>query len=149
MSTALPELSDLFNQVLQRTVGRPPRDRQWHTPGGWIIGWTTERFGTGPGYGGHRGPSGTGKFGAFAYRPEGKGARTGQATTFRLSRYVYRKARWRAKRKAFEWYLAQLRREAASGKPFAAKAQRELGRWQGWEVAQGGAFRRRTEPSTE
>ena len=51
---------------------------QWDTADGWVVGYTTERIS----YARHEPYNG--KFAAFAYRPIGKGARTGEASEWKL-----------------------------------------------------------------
>lgn len=77
-----------------RIVGREPRWRYWEH-NGWIFGWTTERMGDG-------------KFGAFIYRPLGKGS-----SELVVERHYAK--RMTAKAKARSWWEAT--REQASGRP--------------------------------
>ena len=71
------------------------RQRQWDAEDGWIIVYTTERVDRG---------RWAGKFVTMAYRPEGKGSRTGNAERWRR---VYARAfatRKAAKARATELY---------------------------------------------
>jgi hypothetical protein len=63
------------------------RQAQWHCRDGWIVGYTTERI--------EGGGQNHGKFAALAYKPIGRGARSGAASEWKL---VY--FRTFAKRKA-------------------------------------------------
>ena len=54
-----PRLAYLFG-------GRDPRCREWTCEDGWVVVYSTERMGTG-------------KFEVAAYKPTGRGARSGQA----------------------------------------------------------------------
>jgi hypothetical protein len=47
------------------------RQALWHCADGWIVGYTSERI---------RGGTDDGKFAAMAYKPQGKGARSGEAS---------------------------------------------------------------------
>lgn len=74
-------LEGILNGINQRVGGREPNMQQWTCQDGYLVGYTTERFGT------YRSPfarlddepSGAGKFGFFVYKPVGKGARSGKA----------------------------------------------------------------------
>lgn len=71
------------------------RQRQWTAEDGWIIVYTTERVDRG---------RWAGKFVTMAYRPEGKGSRTGKASSWRR---VYARpfaTRAAAKRRAMDLY---------------------------------------------
>lgn len=79
---AEPALAALFH--------RQPAYRFW-THNGWHYCYTTERMSDG-------------KYAAFVYRPVGKGARSGKATTFKLAREVRFRTRKAAKARADKWH---------------------------------------------
>lgn len=60
------EQSPELQRALGRIVGREPRCQEWQAEDGWIIVYSTERMGTG-------------KFEVAAYKPIGRGARSGRA----------------------------------------------------------------------
>lgn len=69
---------------------RQPAYRFW-THNGWRYCFTTERMGDG-------------KYAAFVYRPVGKGARSGKARSFKLTREVRFRTRKAAKARAAKWH---------------------------------------------
>lgn len=102
MSAVEREISDALNEDFRRLVEsnpslrrlfevREPRYRYWQHAG-WMYCWTTERV--------------NGKFVAMAYRPEGKGSRTGKASQWRMVKEVSFVNRNKAKARARQWYEA-------------------------------------------
>lgn len=73
------ELNDLMAQEMARLGILPPspdgeaRQARWRCGDGWLVGYTTERIKGGPF---------DGRFATLAYKPTGKGARTGKATSW-------------------------------------------------------------------
>lgn len=80
---AEPALAALFS--------RPAAYRYWTDPRGYRYCWTTERLSDG-------------KFAAFAYRPVGKGSRSGKATKLKKVREVRFRTRRQAKQRAADWF---------------------------------------------
>ena len=68
-----------------------PRYRYWTGEDGWRYCWTTEKMGDG-------------KYAAFLYRPVGKGARSGKATSWVLVKEVHFNQRNTAKARAAKWF---------------------------------------------
>lgn len=66
---------DIRAAFMERELERTGSARQalWSCPDGWVVGYTTERVKGGP-------ASIRGKFAAMAYKPVGKGARSGNAS---------------------------------------------------------------------
>lgn len=94
--------SEDLARALERINGRDPRRVQWECEDGWIVGYTTEKFGT------HASPldsddgePGTGKFGFFVYKPLNA---TEDVLTYELVRHRYMAKRKDAKRLALNEY---------------------------------------------
>jgi hypothetical protein len=73
---------DMYREVFGTRYGEANQTK-WRCGDGWIVGYTTERISYA------KDESNNGKFAAFAYKPIGKGARSGEASEWKL---VY----WRA-----------------------------------------------------
>jgi hypothetical protein len=73
--------------------------QQWSCADGWIVGYTTERIQHA------RHEPYNGKFAAFAYKPIGKGARTGKASEFKMTyfRAFTKRKTARARAEALYW----------------------------------------------
>lgn len=123
------EISDDLNRVLARMRPRDPRMQQWECEDGWIVGYTTERFGTGTDpfdLNPHGGDSGTGKFGFFVYKP----MRTrGEVTTFKLVRHRYLTKRKDAKRLAVVAYWQHNPKRRAKNEARGYTLNERTGEW--------------------
>lgn len=90
------ELSRAFMEMEIERTGSAPQ-ALWDCKDGWTVGYTTGRIKGGP-------PQIRGRFAAMAYKPVGKGARTGKATEWKrvyLRGFSTRKA---ARRRAEQLY---------------------------------------------
>lgn len=85
-SDAQERIAKRIEDHLAAIMGREPRMTQWACEDGWYVGYSTERMGDG-------------KFGTYAYRPYGPGARTNRAGTWRLvyERHYAKRATARAR----------------------------------------------------
>ena len=101
-------VAERFNHTLEELYRQNPErwapllmpdgsaaQRQWNAEDGWIIVYTTERVDRG---------RWAGKFVTMAYRPEGKGARTGKAEQWRRVYARAFSARKAAKNRALDLY---------------------------------------------
>jgi hypothetical protein len=77
---AVQELNRIWASTMAEIDGWA-RQQLWDCPDGWIVGYTTEPVHDGP-------PDITGKFVTLAYKPIGKGARSGKPTEWER---VYRR----------------------------------------------------------
>lgn len=69
------EVGNIWASLLSEQEGSA-RQTHWTCEDGWIVGYSTERVSGGP-------PDIRGKFVAMAYRPIGKGSRSGDATRWK------------------------------------------------------------------
>ncbi len=85
-----------FKRMFIGRYGSAPH-QDWACEDGWIVGYTTGRL-----YGGEN----EGKFAAFAYKPIGKGARSGKgkANEWELHTWTVRATRKGAKKRAVQLY---------------------------------------------
>lgn len=94
VSPALDRLARLFEEHAARRDGTA-RQCHWQAEDGWIVTYTTSRVNGGPFHD---------KFAVFAYKPIGRGARTGKASRWEA---VYKRgfaSRKSAKRRAVALY---------------------------------------------
>lgn len=82
------------------------RHQTWTAEDGWLIGYTTERI--------RHGGDNEGKFAVMAYRPVGKGARSGDPTEWRRVYFRTFAKRNRAKARAVELYARHSPKWAAN-----------------------------------
>jgi hypothetical protein len=101
-----------FKRMFIGRLGSAPH-REWVCEDGWIVGYTTGRL-----YGGDT----EGKFAAFAYKPVGKGARSGKADNHKLSVWTVRATRKAAKKRALEMYYQHSPKARGDGDPRALAA---------------------------
>lgn len=80
-----------INRRLREFYPREPRWRYWTGPNGWLYGWTTEKMGDG-------------KYGAVLFKPVGRGARSGKATSWEKVKEVHFATRTKAKARAAQWF---------------------------------------------
>lgn len=80
-----------LERELSRFMPRDPRWTYWTGKNGWLYGWSTERMGDG-------------RFGAFLFKPIGKGARSGKAARWQKVREVHFAKRSTAKARAAKWH---------------------------------------------
>jgi hypothetical protein len=71
------------------------RHTLWECDDGWIVGYTTERI---------KGGSGDGKFAAMAYKPVGKGARSGDPSEHEMNYWRLFSTRKAARARADKMY---------------------------------------------
>lgn len=129
-TTVSQETTDELNRALARMMPRDPRMQQWECEDGWIVGYTTERFGTGsdpfdltP----HGGPSGTGKFGFFVYKPERV---KGEVQSWKLTRHRYLAKRKDAKRLAVIAYWQHCPKRRAKTEARGYRLNERTGEWE-------------------
>ena len=121
------EISEDLNRVLSRMTPRDPRMQEWECEDGYIVGYTTERFGTGVSpFDLSSGPSGTGKFGFFLYKPE---RRKGEIVSWRLVRSRYLNKRKDAKRLATVAYWQHNPSKVAKREAQGWTLDRRTGEW--------------------
>jgi hypothetical protein len=72
------------------------RQTEWECGDGWIVGYTTGRI--------RHGGENAGKFAAFAYKPIGKGSRSGTALNFKRVYFRTFKTRKSARKRAEALY---------------------------------------------
>jgi hypothetical protein len=89
-----------LEQEMARFMPRQPNYRYFTGPNGWMYCWTTERMSDG-------------KYAAFVYRTEGKGARSGKATSYRKIKELHFTKRTTAKARALMWLNTARKRAAA------------------------------------
>jgi hypothetical protein len=76
---------------LREFMPHEPSYRYWTGEDGWRYCWTTEKMGDG-------------RYAAFMYKPVGKGARSGKATSFVLVKEIHFNKRTTAKARAAKWF---------------------------------------------
>lgn len=124
------EIQDDLNRVIARMRPRDPRMASWECEDGYIVGYTTERFGTGYDpfdLGKHDGPSGTGKFGFFVYKPE---RRKGEIVSWALTRHRYLSKRKDAKRLAVVAYWQHNPKKRAATEAKGYQLNTRTGEWE-------------------
>lgn len=83
--------------------------QQWQAADGWIVGYTTERIEYA------REERFNGRFAAFAYKPVGKGARSGSASSFEMTYFRPFAKRKLARARAEELWRKHNERRTATG----------------------------------
>lgn len=129
-TTVSAETVNDLNRAIARMVPREPRMQQWDCEDGWIVGYTTERFGTGTDpfeLDQHEGTGGTGKFGFFVYKPE---STRGEVTSFKLVRHRYLTKRKDAKRLATLAYWQHNPKRRAKNEARGYALNERTGEWE-------------------